>query len=82
MVRIKVTFFGPAKDWAKLERTTIELADGATLGSLRHYLSEQYAGLRAALGSVRFAVREEFANDEARLRTGDEVALIPPVSGG
>lgn len=82
MLRVKVLFLGPAKDFADAESVSLELAEGATVADLRGVLAGQYEGLRGALKSIRFAVNETFASDETVLHAGDEVALIPPVSGG
>ncbi len=82
MISIKVVFLGPAKDFARAESASLELADGATLADLRGELAERYPGLGPALPTIRMAVNQEFADDDTSLTAGDEVALIPPVSGG
>ncbi len=82
VLRINVLFLGPAKNFAGAENVSLEIADAATVADLRTLLAERYEGLRRALGTIRFAVNEEFASDETVLQVGDEVALIPPVSGG
>ena len=82
MIAVHVVFLGPAKNLANTESVSLEVADGTTLADLRRLLAERYAGLRRAMGTIRFAINEEFAGDDAVLRAGDEVALIPPVSGG
>lgn len=45
-------------------------------------LLEQYPSLRAAMPSMRLALNQSFAKGDAPVRDGDEIALIPPVSGG
>ena len=82
MISIRVVFLGPAKDFARVESACVELADGATLADLRGKLVERYPGLTPALATIRWAVNQEFADDDTVLTDGDEVALIPPVSGG
>ena len=82
MIRISIFFLGPAKDFANAESVGLEVPDGTTVADLRHILSERYPGLAGALGTIRFAVNDEFANDNTLPQDGDEVALIPPVSGG
>ena len=82
MISIKIVFLGPAKDFAKAESATLELADGATIANLRRELSKRYPSLAAALPTIRFGVNQEFADDDTILTANDEVALIPPVSGG
>jgi len=82
MIHVEVIFFGPARDFAKTDRVSLALNAGATVGDLRPALSERFPDLRGALPTSRFAVNEEFAADDAPLAAGDEVAMIPPVSGG
>ena len=82
MITITVTFFGPAKDFAGEADVELELPEGATIATLRRVLSEKYSRLGDALPTIRLALNEEFVTDEARLKPDDEVALIPPVSGG
>ncbi len=53
----------------------------ATVGELRHYLYSTYPQLEK-LNSLMIAVNNNYANDEAALQPADEIALIPPVSGG
>lgn len=54
----------------------------ATVRELSAWLETTRPGLRGVLGSVRFAVGDEFAAPDRALRAGDVVALLPPVSGG
>lgn len=82
MLRVNVLFLGPAQDFADTESVSLDLTEGATVAELRGVLAEQYEGLRGALKTIRFAVNETFASDDTVLHSGDEVALIPPVSGG
>ncbi len=82
MINISIVFLGPARDFAMVDSTSLELSDGASIADLRVVLSERYPGLSGALPTIRFAVNEEFATDDTALEANDEVALIPPVSGG
>ncbi len=82
MISVHVLFLGPAKDFANTETTSLDLAEGSTVADLRVVLADRFPKLRDALPTIRFATNEEFATDETVLNSGDEVALIPPVSGG
>lgn len=82
MITIKLLFLGPARDLAHADESLIELMDGSTVADLRRELAKRHADLARALPTCRFAVNEEFAQDDRALSSGDEVALIPPVSGG
>lgn len=55
--------------------------DGDTVGDLRKALLEKYPSLRD-LSSLMIAVNAAYAGDDRHLNAGDEVVLIPPVSGG
>ena len=78
---MRILFFAHLKDvtgQAEVEMTTDELdADG-----LWQKLIAAYPGLGRFRGSVRLARNQEYVGREARFVDADEVALIPPVSGG
>ncbi|MBI5067012.1 MAG: molybdopterin converting factor subunit 1 [Deltaproteobacteria bacterium] len=78
---VTVLYFAGARDAAGASRETLSPAP-ATLGALRAQLSERHPGLARILPRCRLAVDEDFQGDEAPLRDGAEVAVIPPVSGG
>lgn len=52
-----------------------------TVGELKEYLGNTYPGLRK-LSSLAIAVNNAYADDDTKIDTFDEIALIPPVSGG
>ncbi len=61
----------------------LELPDSVTdVKALRRFLEASRSPLAGVLGSVRFAVGDEFVDEHRLLAAGDVVALIPPVSGG
>jgi molybdopterin converting factor subunit 1 len=76
-VRVDVRLFAGLRERAGANEITLELADGAPV-------SEALAQLRWLTGeaSVVMAVNREYATPDVTLRPGDELALIPPVSGG
>jgi molybdopterin converting factor small subunit len=61
---------------------TISVALPITVGKLLDALGAQYETFRLARSSVRVAVNQEFATDETLISQDDELAIIPPVSGG
>ena len=81
-MRINVLFLGPARDFAGTGAAAMDVADPTTVVGLRELLAGTYPRLAGALPTIRFAVNEAFAGDDHVLREGDDVALIPPVSGG
>jgi molybdopterin synthase catalytic subunit len=79
-MQIRVLFFGMLKDFAGRASDLLSLPENATLGDvLRHY---EHDIPRELMGSLAMSVNQEYASRDARLRQGDEVALLPPVSGG
>jgi len=79
-MQIRVLFFGMLKDLAGRSSDSLTLPENATLGDvLQHY---EQAIPRELIASLAMSVNQEYAAPDARLRQGDEVALLPPVSGG
>src|SRR5512145_2661835 len=76
-----VLYFAGARDAAGTGRET--LADAPpTVGALRRALEEAHPRLARVLPRCRIAVDQDFAADDAPLRDGAEVAIVPPVAGG
>lgn len=78
---IHVRFFGPAREWAGADDTQIEIGTNSTLGAIAGMLAERFPKL-ATIGGVRLAVNQAFVPLATVIKPGDEVAVIPPVSGG
>lgn len=78
---MRVLFFGPLKDITRCAAITLECAEADADGVWRR-LIERHPGLVAHRRSVRLARNSEYVGPEARFRDEDEVALVPPVSGG
>ncbi len=76
-----VLYFAGARDAAGTARETLATAP-ATVGALRRVLAEAHPRLGPVLARSRIAVDQEFAADDAPLRDGAEVAVVPAVSGG
>ncbi|MDX2053073.1 MAG: molybdopterin converting factor subunit 1 [Polyangiaceae bacterium] len=82
-MQVSVLYFAALRDLMGAGEERVFLPDAeATVATLRTFLETRDQRLSGFLGSVRFAVNEEFRNGEARLKDGDTVALIPPVQGG
>lgn len=81
-MRIRVLSFGPLKSAFTGERQWRELEQGATVGSLVSELRAENLIAASALASAAVAVNQEYVKATHVLRDGDEVALLPPVSGG
>ena len=81
-MQIRVLFFGILKDLVGCSSATLELADGARVEAVLQHYSRQAPRFAGMLGSLALSVNQEYATPDAVLRAGDEVALLPPVSGG
>lgn len=80
-MQIKILPFGITKDIVNEKIIYFELNNNITVGSLRSKLIHQYPAL-AELNSLAIAINGEYALEEQEISSGDEVVLIPPVSGG
>ena len=79
-MRVKVLYFGVLKDGFGREGEWLELAEGASVADLVAECRGRFGG--APWASVAVAVNREYARASEVLKEGDEVALLPPVSGG
>lgn len=80
MNKFKIKAFGVTKDLLGGKDTVIEIR-GNTVGELRQELGERFPEL-LDLRSLFIAVNSDYADDDLVLKPTDEIALIPPVSGG
>jgi molybdopterin synthase catalytic subunit len=80
VIQIKVIPFGLLKDWLGAETATIEVPEGATVAELLAQLSAGRQGMQ--LKGIAVSVNAEYAQVGHVLSAGDEVGLLPPVSGG
>ena len=81
-MRVTVRLFARLRDIAGAGELTRELPDGATARVLWDVLASEYAELDTYRDAVSAAVNAEYAKMNRRLADGDEVAFLPPVSGG
>ncbi len=82
MIRVRVLFFASLREKARTRACEQELDDGQDVAALWEALLARYPAIEAMGPSLSFAVNQEYADRSRVLRDGDEVALIPPVSGG
>ena len=80
MNRYKIRAFGITKELLGGREASIEIK-GDTVGALRTALNEKFPQL-LDLRSLLIAVNNDYADEDVLLNTADEIALIPPVSGG
>ena len=80
MGKYVIKSFGITKDIVGARETIVEL-EGHTVGSLRKGLKNRYPAL-GEIRSLMIAVNNNYAEDDQSIGESDEIALIPPVSGG
>ncbi|MEQ8476706.1 MoaD/ThiS family protein [Fulvivirga sp.] len=79
-MELNVLLFGVTKDIIGGSTTSVTLEDSSVLG-LKSKLFDDYPKLKG-LNSLLIAVNNEYADDDLIIKSSDEVAIIPPVSGG
>jgi molybdopterin synthase sulfur carrier subunit len=80
MAKYVIKAFGITKDIVGGRETVLEV-EGHTVASLRSALKSRYPSL-ANVRSLMIAVNSAYAEDDLAIGESDEIALIPPVSGG
>jgi MoaE-MoaD fusion protein len=81
-MRAHVLFFGMLRDVTGVSSEDAEFADGADLRSMFAEYAARYPRLGELARSIVMARNREFADPSTKLADGDEVAFLPPVSGG
>lgn len=81
-MRVAVKLFAAARDLSGSGEVFVELPPGADVGELRQALAAQVPQLAPLASRSLVAVNAEYAQDTTLVVDGDELALIPPVSGG
>ena len=81
-VRIKVLFFGMIRDVVGLREDSIDLPAGTSLGQVFERYAARFPRLKEMSSSTVLALNQQFSAPAAPLADGDEVAFLPPVSGG
>ena len=79
---VKVLLFARLRDIAGRAELDRELPDGATAQAAWDSLATEFGELHEYHRSVSVAVNQEYASFSTSLKNGDEVAFLPPVSGG
>jgi molybdopterin converting factor subunit 1 len=79
---VTVRLFARLREIAGASELPREVAAGATLGTLWRELASEFPDLAEYERSISSAVNADYARMNRELREGDEVAFLPPVSGG
>lgn len=75
-------FFGMLREMAGKATDEIELPEGASIREVIAHYETQIPQLRQSLNSLALAVNQQYTGPDTQLKERDEVALLPPVSGG
>src|SRR5215213_11773229 len=81
-VKVRVLFFGAARDIVDQNPLEISLAAPATVSTAFQTLVQRFSDLERFGRSLLFAVNQEYATPDTILKENDELAVFPPVSGG
>jgi len=88
-MRVRLLCFGVLKDLLGVANEEIELGEGSTVATLLRILEQRASNLAVGTSmsahvwqGLAVAVNREYTSTATVLREGDEVALLPPVSGG
>ena len=81
-MQIRVLFFGILKDLVGRSSDTVELPAGARVDDLLSRYIRHFTRIQEMLPSLALSVNQEYSRSDRLLNDGDEVALLPPVSGG
>jgi molybdopterin converting factor subunit 1 len=81
-MRVTVKLFARLRDITGAPELGCEVAPGATIGSVWRQLVADYPELASYERSISSAVNADYARMDHPVRDGDEVAFLPPVSGG
>lgn len=81
-MKVRVRCFAAVREIVGVGELVVDLPEGSTLDQLVQQLQSRFPELQALTGSLLFSVNREYASTHTKLAAGDEVAFIPPVSGG
>jgi molybdopterin converting factor subunit 1 len=79
-MKVTVKFFASVREIVGARTEVVELTDGATIAGVWSSYSERFP--RLAKMTLGYAVNHEYSQTDRILQDGDELAFIPPVSGG
>ena len=81
-MEIRVLFFGMLKDVVGTSAESLHMPAGSVLGDVVEYYEARVPRLKALSSSLAMSINQEYAGREAELNPQDEIAFLPPVSGG
>jgi MoaD family protein len=81
-MKVRVQFYAQLRDLAGIREQDFDLAEGATVGDLLRQIYAQHPSLRAHDKSILIGAGVEFVDRNYQLKSGEEIAIMPPVQGG
>jgi MoaD family protein len=81
-VRVTVQFYGQLRDLVRVQSVDVDLVDNATVSDLLEHLYQKFPILRAHDQSILVGADVEFVDRNYKIKTGDEISIMPPVQGG
>ncbi len=81
-MHIEVKLFALLREIAGTDTVALEVPEASSAGQALHELRQLHPALQPYLDKVRLALKMDFVDETAKLGEGDELHLIPPVSGG
>jgi molybdopterin converting factor subunit 1 len=81
-MRVTVRLFARLRDIAGASELARDIAPGATIGVVWRQLTREFPDFEAYERSISSAVNADYARMDREVRDGDEIAFLPPVSGG
>jgi sulfur-carrier protein len=82
IIRITVLYFANVKDITGVKKETMNLTPDTSIKKLLTNISSKYPAIKSILDVVKISVNYKIMEMNTILNDGDEVALLPPVSGG
>ncbi len=81
-ISIKIKFFAYARELVGRKDITVEMNSGSTVKDLMEHVLTKYPSLKEISNHIIIAVNKNTCTSDRRLKDGDQVAILPPVSGG
>lgn len=81
-MQVRVLFFGVLKDLAGRSSDLLTLPERSTAADVVEHYERQLPSLKGVLHSIAVSVNQKYASGDEELASGDEIGLLPPVSGG
>lgn len=81
-MKINVLFFASCKEAIGMKELVFDLDSGVTIAGIREKIIIKFPQLAGISRTLQFARNSEYVTEDTPLHDGDEVAVIPPVSGG